>query len=242
MEIYPAIDLIEGACVRLTEGKFDTKRKYSDDPVKIALIWKDQGASWLHIVDLDGAKTGIPKNLDVAVEIKHKTGLRIQYGGGIRNFKILTHVLSTGIDRAILGTKAIQDQDFLERCIKAYRDSVILSVDYGKDGAIFVKGWYEKTGSDILKFTVTLEKLGIKEMIITDISKDGTLAGIDLVFLRKILKKTKIRLIVAGGVTKLEDIINIKKLEINGIIGAIIGKALYEDKINLKDAIKIAKS
>ena len=242
MEIYPAIDLIEGACVRLTEGRFDTKRKYSDSPVKIALIWKGQGAGWLHIVDLDGAKTGIPKNLDIAVEIKHKTGLKIQYGGGIRNFKTLTHVLSSGIDRAVLGTKAIRDQVFLERCIKVYKDSVILSIDYGRDGAIFVKGWYEKTGNDIFKFIVTLEKLGIKEMIITDISKDGTLAGVDLVFLRKILKNTKIRLIVAGGVTNLEDIINIKKLESNGIIGAIIGKALYEDKINLKDAIKIARS
>ena len=239
MKIIPAIDIIDGSCVRLVKGKFDSKKKYFDNPVKVAEKWKRQGADWLHIIDLDGAKTGIVKNLNIAVEIKKNIDIGVEYGGGVRDLETLEKVISSGIDRAILGTKAIEDRGFLRKSLRDFGDKIILSLDYGKDGLIFKNGWQKRTTLDIFYLTKKLEKLQVKEIIITDISRDGTLKGTNLEFIKKILLSSSLNLIIAGGVSSLDDIINFKKLEGKGISGVIIGKALYEGRVDLKKAIEI---
>lgn len=243
MLVIPAIDIIEGKCVRLTRGDFNTKKFYCDDPVEVAKIWESEGAELIHVVDLDGARTGDVKNLHVATEIKERLSIKVQYGGGIRDFETLKKVISEGIDRAIIGTKAVEDRDFLSRAIQNFGKRVICSVDFGKSGVVFKDGWQKKARINIFDFIKELEKLGVEEVIVTDITRDGTLEGADLRTIRNILKKTNIRLIIAGGISSLQDILNIKKLVNNlgtpGISGIIIGKALYEGSINLRQAIKL---
>lgn len=243
MIIIPAIDLIGGACVRLTRGKFSTMKKYFDNPVKVAEMWKKQGADWLHVIDLDGARTGRLKNLEIVSAIKERMDIKIQYGGGIRNNNAVRAALGEGADRVILGTGAINDEDFLKNSIINFKDKIILSLDYGKGGNIFKNGWQSETSLNIFSTIKNLEELGVKQIIITDISKDGTLEGINLDFLIKILDSSKLEFIIAGGVAGIEDIVRLKKLESRGIIGVIIGKALYESKskINLGEAIRTGR-
>lgn len=238
MLIIPAIDIIEGKCVRLTRGDYSLQKKYHDNPVKIAEIWKNQGATWLHVVDLDGAKAGVVKNLNVAIEIKKKLDLKVQYGGGIRDIDTLRSVIESGIDRAVLGTKAIEDKNFLGIVLKQYGSKAILSLDYDRNGIIYKNGWLKATTLNVVDFAKELENLGINEMIVTDISKDGTLESSDFKIVRDILKKTSLKLILAGGISSIEDIKVIKCFEKEGISGVIIGKALYEDIIKLDEAIR----
>ena len=241
MIVIPAIDLINGACVRLTKGKFNTRKKYFDNPVDVAAKWKKEGAEWLHIIDLDGARTGKPENLGIVSEIKKIIDVKVQYGGGIRSAGAINKVLKEGADRVILGTRAVENMDFLKSSIVNYKEMVVLSLDYGKNGIIFKNGWQKETQLTIFKMLKRLESLGAGEVIITDISRDGTLEGVDFDFLKKILKNSKLKFIIAGGIAGLDDIINLKKIENLGIKGIIIGKALYEgkNKINLKEAIRV---
>lgn len=241
MIVIPAIDIIEGQCVRLTKGDFDSKKKYFDDPLEVAAIWKGQGADWIHIIDLDGAKIGKVRNLQTAGEIRKKLDVKIQYGGGIRDEETLGLVISSGIDRAILGTRAIEDPDFLKESQKKYGKSIILSLDYGQNGSVYKHGWQDKSSKKISDFLKELEELNIEEVIITDITRDGTLEGISVNSLGKILDSTSISFIIAGGIGSIEDIKALKKMENKGICGVIIGKALYEGQnlINLREAIEI---
>ncbi len=241
MIIIPAIDLIDGCCVRLTKGKFDSKKKYSGDPVQMAGRWKREGAEWLHLIDLDGARTGRLKNIKIISKIKKRINIKIQYGGGIRDDGAIERALKEGADRVILGTGAIEDSNFLNKSISGYKERVILSLDYGKDGIIFKNGWQKDTGIKIFEIIRNVESLSAEKVIVTDISRDGTLEGINFDFLKKILKISGLKFIIAGGIGSINDIINLKKMENMGIIGAIVGKALYEGKykINLKKAIKI---
>ena len=241
MIIIPAIDLMSGICVRLTKGKFNTRKKYSDNPVEVAKRWKGEGARWLHVIDLDGARSGKLKNLKVISKIKEEVDIKIQYGGGIRNIEAIKKVLFKGADRVILGTGAIEDINFLNASISCCKNKVILSLDYGKDGVIFKNGWQKETDINIFEIIKKLESYGVEEAIVTDISRDGTLEGIDFDFLKKILKSSKLKFIVAGGIGSLEDIIHLKEIEEMGVSGVIIGKALYEEegKIKLKEAIRI---
>ncbi len=241
MIVIPAIDVIDGACVRLTEGRFDTKKKYSYNPVEVAEEWRRQGATWLHVIDLDGARTGKLKNLKVVSQIKREIDVKIQYGGGVRDEESVKKVIEEGVDRVILGTGAIEDANFLEGSITKYKDRVIISLDYGKDGIIFKNGWQSKSGMSIFEITGRLDSLGSGQAIITDISRDGTLKGINLDFIKEILKSSGLKFIIAGGIGSLADIVNLKKIENMGISGVIIGKALYEKdtKISLKQAIRM---
>ena len=239
MKVIPAIDIIGGSCVRLTQGKFDTKKSYFPNPVKAAEKWKKEGAEWLHIVDLDGARTGKIKNINIAAEIKKVIDIKVEYGGGIRDTDTLEEVIKSGIDRAILGTKAIEDMNFLKESIENFGDRIILSLDYGKDELIYKNGWQKRTALNVIDLMGELEKLQVKEIIITDISRDGTLEGANFSFIRKILKSSNINLIIAGGISSLDDIINFKRLENEGISGVILGKSLYEGNIDLKKAIEI---
>lgn len=243
MIVVPAIDLIGGACVRLTKGKFNTLKKYFDNPVEVAENWKRVGAEWLHLIDLDGARTGKPENLKVVSEIKKRIDIKIEYGGGVRSDEAIDKALKEGADRVILGTRALEDEDFLKNSIINYKKRVILSLDYGKNGIIYKDGWRKETGITIFEIIKSLEKLGTDEVIITDILRDGTLGGINFDFLEKILKNSRLKFIIAGGIASIGDVINLKKIENLGINGIIIGKALYEgeNKINLMEAIRIGK-
>jgi phosphoribosylformimino-5-aminoimidazole carboxamide ribotide isomerase len=241
MIIIPAIDIIDGQCVRLTKGDFDSKKKYFDDPLEVAAMWKEKGADWIHIIDLDGARTGKIVNLLIAGEIRKRLKVRVQYGGGIRDDKTIGLVLSSGIDRAILGTRAIEDPEFLRESYLKYGDRVILSLDYGQDEKVYKHGWQHESSKKISDFFKELEELGIKEIIITDITRDGTLEGTNIGFLKSLAASTSIRFIIAGGIGSIEDIKKLKNIEDKGISGVIIGKALYEGAtpIDLYKAIEI---
>jgi len=242
MIIYPAIDIIDGQCVRLTKGDFGHKKKYSDDPLEVARLWKNKGAEWIHVIDLDGARKGLLSNLGVAAAIKEDTGVKIQYGGGIRDSRSLEKVLSDDIDRAILGTAALEDHDFLQHCYSKFGRKIIISLDFGKGGTIYKKGWQEKTSKNIFDYIRQLEKMGMEEIIVTDIERDGTLSGADTGMLKRILDSTSMKLIIAGGISGLGDIMALKRLEERGISGVIAGKALYEgkDPLDLAEAIRAA--
>jgi phosphoribosylformimino-5-aminoimidazole carboxamide ribotide isomerase len=239
--IIPAIDLIDGKCVRLTRGSFRTLRKYFDDPLKAAEKWKYEGADWLHIIDLDGARTGRQQNLKWALEIKQKIDIKIQYGGGIRNHERIRNILDEGIDKVILGTAAIENEDFLKESISGYKNRVVISLDYGSSGIVFKNGWQKESAVSIFESIKKVEQSGAGEVIVTDISRDGTLKGVNIEFIKKILESSGMKFIIAGGVGRIEDIANLKKIENMGISGVIIGKALYEGKnrINLREAIRI---
>lgn len=240
MIVLPAIDIIDGECVRLTRGDFESKKKYSADPVETALIWQQKGAEWLHIVDLDGAKYGVCKNLQIAAQIKEKTGLKVEYGGGIRDMQMLKEVLNTGIDRAILGTKALEDGDLLKKAIAMFGNRLIVSIDFSASGIIYKDGWQTKTALNIFDHAAILKSEGISEIIITDISRDGMLSGPDIGIIEKVLKKSGLNLIIAGGITTADDIKKLKDLNNPAITGVIIGKALYEGTISLEEALRIA--
>ncbi|MCG9479267.1 MAG: 1-(5-phosphoribosyl)-5-[(5-phosphoribosylamino)methylideneamino]imidazole-4-carboxamide isomerase [Actinomycetia bacterium] len=237
MLVIPAIDLIGGACVRLSRGKFDTKKIYDRDPVKVALSLKQAGASWIHIIDLDGARTGNIQNLEVAAAIKQITGVWVQMGGGIRDFSTLEQVLEAGIDRAILGTRAIEDIDFLEEASRQFEERICLSLDFDSQGRILTKGWQQDSGLNIFSFGQKIYSLGISHVIVTDVSRDGMLKGINRDLIKSIMETTGLNLIVAGGVSSMEDIRELRQL---GVAGAITGKAIYEGKIDLKQAIREA--
>ena len=243
MIIFPAIDIIDGQCVRLTRGDFGQKKKYFDDPAKVAHRWKESGAEWIHIIDLDGARTGKISNLSIAAKIKKKLGIKVQYGGGIRDRETVEKVLSEGIDRAILGTRAIEDDDFLRACFDQYGKKIILSLDYGKNGIIYKNGWQKSASISIFDFLNKLEIMEMKEIIVTDIDRDGTMGGTNLDFLKKLLMSSGIDLIIAGGIGNIEDIKKIKKLQEYGISGVIAGKALYEgdEPMDLAEALSVGR-
>jgi len=241
MIIYPAIDIIDGECVRLTKGNYDMKKKYSPDPEAVAMHWKKCGASWLHVVDLDGARTGQLKNLEIAGKIKKTTGLKVQYGGGIRSVESIEAALNAAIDRVILGTGILKNKGFLETVTQNYPGRFIISLDFDSTGKIYTHGWQSGTGLNIFEYFKDNKTFGIDEFIITNISRDGTLTGTDTKIIEKVLKLSSAKFIVAGGVTDISDIIKLKKLERQGVSGVIIGKALYEETINIKEAIAAAK-
>jgi len=240
MLIIPAIDIKDGAVVRLTQGKFDAKKIYSRDPVKTAKHWTKLGAQIIHVVDLDGAKYGKPLNLNIVKEIVKNTAAKIEFGGGARNLDIIEQLLSSGVFRVVLGTKAAEDSNFLKKAFREFKNKIIVSLD-AKDGLIAVKGWGSSLkGLEAIQFANTLKEIGFKEVIYTDIAKDGTLKGPNIKAIKNLLKETKLKVIGSGGISSLEDIHKLKVLEKNGLIGIIVGKALYEARFTLPQALKFA--
>jgi len=240
VEIIPAIDIIDGACVRLYKGDYAKKVKYFDDPVEVAGKWLNYGIKWIHLIDLDGARTGFPENLEIAVKIKKKYDALIEYGGGIRSLETLDKVMEAGIDKIILGTKAIENFENLKEYHTKSKGRIIISLDFGKQNMIFQKGWLSGSEIDLFDFGKKIKESGIKEVIITDISRDGTLEGVNIDVFKKFLEETGLKIYVAGGVSGINDIKKLKKIESLGIKGVIIGKALYEGKIDLKEALEIS--
>jgi phosphoribosylformimino-5-aminoimidazole carboxamide ribotide isomerase len=241
MLIIPAIDLQNGSVVRFVQG-YKGKKVYSDDPVKVAESWVKQGAKFLHIVDLDGAFTGISKNLKSVKDIVRAVKIPVEFGGGVRSIKKIESILKLGVARVVLGTKAIEDKRFLKDAFAGFGDKIIVGVD-AKKGKIMVKGWkagYKNT--DALGFSLYLKKTGFKELIYTDTLKDGTLSGPNIRELKKLLKITGLKIIASGGVSKLSDLDKLKSLGKDGLSGVIIGKALYEGRFTLAKALQSTRS
>ena len=236
MLIYPAIDLYAGKAVRLYKGDYAQMTVYSENPAEIALDFAAQGATRIHLVDLEGAKSGTTPNFDTVLAIKKAAGLFCEIGGGIRSMDVVKKYLDAGIDRVILGTAAVTDEAFLKQALAAYGARIAVGIDI-KDGYVAIRGWTEKSKENALDFCGKMAKLGVKTLICTDISKDGAMEGTNHALYRKLAEQFDLNIIASGGVSSLEDI---RRLAALGIHGAIIGKAYYTGAIDLKNAIEVA--
>lgn len=238
MLVIPAIDIKDGKVVRLTQGRFNEITIYSSDPVDTAEKWAAAGATLLHVVDLDGAEKGEIKNLDTIVQIAKSVSVPVQMGGGIRRKEDIAKLLDSGIARVILGTKVIEDRVFFREILGLWSDKIAVSLDCSR-GIVTQKGWTSVSNLKATEFAKELQMMGLKNLIYTDISRDGMLMGPNINSIREMLKAVKIPLIASGGISELEDIINLKRLEPDGLAGVIVGKALYERRLYLKDAIEL---
>lgn len=237
MECIPAIDLKGGKCVRLTQGKFEQQNLYSDDPVAIAKRWVDEGATRLHIIDLDGARLGIPstQHLGIVREILRRFKVPVQLGGGIRTREIIERVLNTGVDRAIIGTAAVSDP-LISESFRDFGDRLVLGID-ARGGMTAISGWVETTEIRAVDFAKEMVSRGARRIIFTDIARDGMLQGVNVDAVREMIEAARVPVIAAGGVTTIDDI---TQLSANGADGAILGKALYENALRLPDALQAA--
>ena len=234
MIIYPAIDLYEGKAVRLKQGDYTQMTVYSDDPVSVARGFKKAGATALHIIDLEGARDGKPANHEIIKQIASESGMLIQVGGGIRTPETIERYLKAGVKRVILGTIAVSKPGFLKKMVKSFGDAIAVSVDI-KDGLVAIKGWTEVSNRDAIAFCGTVDELGVKTLICTDISKDGMQSGTNMQLYKTLRLKLSIRLIASGGVSSPDEIKELTKL---GIDGVILGKALYTGDIDLAELIE----
>lgn len=237
MLIYPAIDLYNGKAVRLYKGNYEEMTVYSDDPFSVALDFKKSGAECIHLVDLQGAKSGETVNQHVVWEIAQKSGLFVEVGGGIRDMETISSYLDNGVNRVILGTAAVNNPEFTQAAYHKYQDCIAVGVDI-KDGKVAIRGWTEVSDFNADDFFEKMIDLGIRTFICTDITKDGAMNGTNHDLYRHLHNRFDINLIASGGVSDLEDV---KKLAALQIHGAIIGKAYYTGAINLRDAIEVAK-
>ncbi len=236
MLIIPAIDIKNGKCVRLTQGDFNREVIYGDDPIIVAKRFEKEGASMLHIVDLDGAKNGNLANLEVIKKIVQEVKIPLQTGGGIRNKKTVRTLLSIGVSRVILGTVALENEDELKNILKDFASKVVIALDT-KNGKLMKQGWLESSDKSSVIAALKLEDLGVQRFIYTDVVRDGTLTEPNYEEIASLMKNVSVPLIASGGISILS---NIKQLKSIGVEGVIIGKALYERKIDLKEAINVS--
>lgn len=234
MIIFPAIDLLNEQCVRLKQGDYNQKEVFNSNPVEQAKSFEEQGAKFLHLIDLDGAKEGSQKNFEVIRKIREAINIPIQVGGGIRNEERIIKLLELGVDRVILGTIAIKNRDFLKEMLSKYGNKIVVSVD-AKEGKVATDGWLEDSGIDSIEFVKELIELGLKTLVYTDISKDGMMEGTNLDIYKKI-NELEIDLIASGGVSRMYDIEELLKMN---TYGAIVGKAIYAGALSLKDIFKV---
>ena len=237
MLIFPAIDLLQGQAVRLYKGDYAQKTVYSDDPVSVAMNFKAAGSGQIHLVDLEGAKSGDTPNLELICRIKKETGLFCEAGGGIRNLRTMDRYLSAGIDRVILGTAAVTEEGLVEAAVARFGEKIALGVDL-KDGMVAIRGWTSKTDLDAFSFCEKMQKAGVKTMICTDISRDGAMQGTNRELYRQLSERFSMQIIASGGVSSLEDVQALRRLN---LYGAIIGKAYYTGAIDLARAIEEAR-
>jgi phosphoribosylformimino-5-aminoimidazole carboxamide ribotide isomerase len=237
MIIYPAIDVKDGKCVRLVQGRFDDVTVYSSHPWEMAKKFEQMGAEYLHVVDLDGARMGEPQNINIISDMAVKLGIPVQLGGGIRSIEMIEIILCKGIHRVILGTSAVKDPDLVKRAINAFGNNLAVAID-AKDGMVAIEGWAKTSEFTAIGFAKKMEDYGAKTIIYTDISRDGMLNGPNLKAMEDMTKAVGIDVIASGGVRSLQDIKNLKEL---GVSGAIVGKAIYTGDIDLKEAIAVAK-
>ena len=234
MRIYPAIDLKDGQCVRLHQGKYDELTPYSTDPIAVAKSFQEAGASFLHVVDLDGARGGNSKNKEMIFRIAKTLSIPVQTGGGIRSIATIEEYLSQGLHRVILGTGAVQTPDFLKEAVQTFGKGIVAGID-AKDGYAAYEGWEKVSGKKALDLAQEAEAMGVETIIYTDIATDGTLAGPNLKAMAEMVQSVSIEVIASGGVSGLSDI---KALSPTGVAGVIVGKALYTGRLDLNEAIK----
>ena len=237
MLIFPAIDIFGGKAVRLFKGDYAQMTVYNENPEEVALDFLNSGATHIHLVDLEGAKSGETPNLETVVKIKKATGLFCEIGGGIRSMKVIDRYISAGVDRVILGTAAVTSKGFVEEAVSKYGEKIAVGIDI-KDGLVAIKGWTETCDIKAFDFCEKMQKIGVKTIICTDISKDGAMQGTNHELYRELSKKFSIDIIASGGVSSIDDI---KRLSELNLYGAIVGKAYYTGAVNLKEAIEVAK-
>lgn len=239
MLIIPAIDLINGKCVRLEQGKYDKETVYSDSPVEVAKYWVSQGAERLHLVDLDGAKSGSMNNFEVIKSIRKAIDIVIDIGGGIRSYDDAKRMFDVGIDKVIFGTAAIKNPEMVKKCCDDFGDKITVGID-AKNGKVAISGWLDNT--EMLAENLVKSMNYVTEFIYTDIAKDGMLSGCNLSETQNICKITNSNVIASGGIANISDIISLKKLSLENLTGVIVGKALYNKNFELKDAIERIKN
>ena len=237
MIILPAIDIKDGNCVRLFKGDFSTVEKVAADYMETAKGFEAAGASWIHMVDLDGAKEGRPVNQHIYEDVAAKTGLKVEVGGGIRSVETVKTYLDAGLDRVILGTAAVEDEAFLKQSVELYGEKIAVGVDI-KDGYVAIKGWTENSALGAFDFCEKMQAIGVKTLICTDISKDGAMQGTNLALYRELSHRFSVNITASGGVSTIGDVENLRKMD---LYGAIIGKAYYTGAIDLAQAIEVAK-
>ena len=237
MILFPAIDLYEGKAVRLFRGDYAQMTVYSDHPEVIARNFAACGATHVHLVDLEGARSGETPNLDTVLKIRETAGLFCEIGGGIRNMDVVDRYLSAGLDRVILGTAAVEDESFLRDAVRKYGEKIAVGADV-RDGYIAVKGWTEKSAVRLMDFCGKMEQIGVRTLICTDISRDGAMRGTNREMYRELSERLGLQITASGGVSSLEDVESLRKMN---LYGAIIGKAYYTGDIDLKKAIEVAR-
>lgn len=233
MDLFPAIDLIEGKAVRLLQGDYNKMTVYSDSPFELALAFKKAGAEYLHLVDLDGAKDGKTPNSELIAKIVAESGLEVEVGGGIRAISAAEKYLDLGVMRVIIGTAAVTDPEFLAEAVARFGDRIAVAVDI-KDGFVATHGWTQTTAESCFDFCQKLQDIGVKTVICTDISKDGALQGVNAELYESLTRSFSMDIIASGGVTVIDDLITLSK---TGVRGAILGKALYTGRIDLANAV-----
>lgn len=231
MIIYPAIDIKGGKCVRLTQGLKDQEKVYYDWPQEVARLWQEKGARWLHVVDLDGAFGGRARNYEIVKEMVTSATIPIQIGGGIRSLENIEAWLALGIKRVILGTKALEDPVMLKEALKRFSEEIVVSID-AKNGLVTTEGWVKTSSIKAVDFAMRLEEQGVRRIVYTDISRDGMLSGPNFEALESLKGAVGLEIIASGGISSLKDLTALQRM---GIEGAIVGKALYEGRIDLAE-------
>ena len=237
MILFPAIDLYEKKAVRLYKGDYANMTVYSENPIEIARDFEAKGCTHIHMVDLEGAKDGTTPNIAIVEQVAKETSLFVEIGGGIRSMETVERYLNAGVSRVILGTAAVNDEAFLRQAVAAYGDKIAVGADV-KDGYIAIKGWLEKSAVTLEEFLQKMQEIGVKNIICTDISKDGAMQGTNLALYRQLSEKFSLEITASGGVSTMEDIRQLRKMD---IYGAIIGKAYYTGAIDLAEALEVAK-
>jgi phosphoribosylformimino-5-aminoimidazole carboxamide ribotide isomerase len=241
MIIYPAIDIKGGRCVRLTQGRADQETVYAENPAEVAAEFKAAGSAWVHVVDLDGAFAGEPANL-AAVQAILAVGMKVQLGGGLRTRAAVERVLAAGVSRAVIGTRAAESEAFVGELVAAYGDRIAVGID-AKDGKVAVKGWVDTTGLGVIAFAQRMAALGVGTLIYTDIGTDGMLTGPNFSAQEAMLQAVPARVIASGGVSRREDVVKLAELarRYANLDGVIVGKALYEGRVQLPDLLTITR-
>ncbi|MDP4121208.1 MAG: 1-(5-phosphoribosyl)-5-[(5-phosphoribosylamino)methylideneamino]imidazole-4-carboxamide isomerase [Bacillota bacterium] len=237
MIILPAIDIKDGTCVRLMRGDYSTAHKVAEDPIKTALSFKKAGASWLHMVDLDGAKDAALVNSELILSVLNATDMNVEVGGGIRDMNAIEFYLSRGIKRVILGSAAIKNPELVKQAVKDFGQSIAVGID-AKDDMVCAEGWTDNSEIDYIELAKKMENIGVNTIIYTDIAKDGMLSGPNLTKIDELRNAVSCNIIASGGVSSVKDIINLAELN---IYGAICGKSIYSGELDLKMAVKVAE-
>lgn len=237
MRIYPAIDIKDGQCVRLLRGSFDDVTVYGNNPAEMAAKWEAEGGEFIHVVDLDGALKGHGVNAEAIKSICERVSVPVQTGGGIRTMEDIEAKLACGINRVIIGTKAVSDADFVKKAVEKYGDKIVIGID-AKDGMVAIEGWEKTSEWKAVDFAKEMEKIGVKTIVYTDIATDGTLQGPNVEAMKEMVESVDIDIIASGGVGNTE---HIKALIPTGVEGVIVGRALYTNSVDLKEAVELTK-